>query len=77
MDESGLRGTVAQRDMKKFQVAVKIKNYMTIPLGEWNKSSEVRLYFLNANDCALVLSEGFQLLVRPLYSRASTANRTV
>lgn len=39
--EWGLRGTKAMRDMKKYQVAVKLKKYMAVPLGEWNKSSEV------------------------------------
>ncbi|CAL8465237.1 g4772 [Coccomyxa elongata] len=40
VNEAGLRGTKAMRDMQQYQVAVKLKKYMAVPLGEWNKSSE-------------------------------------
>ena len=41
VNESGLRGVVAQRDMITNQVAVKLPTVLSIPLLEWNKSSEV------------------------------------
>lgn len=41
VNEAGLRGTKAMRDMQQHQVAVKLKKYMAVPLAEWNKSTEV------------------------------------
>ncbi|BDA50257.1 hypothetical protein COCOBI_15-3860 [Coccomyxa sp. Obi] len=40
VNEEGLRGTKAMRDMQQYQVAVKLKKYMAVPLAEWNKSTE-------------------------------------
>jgi hypothetical protein len=41
VNEQGLRGVKAQRDMVLGQVAMKLKSFMAITLEEWNKTSEV------------------------------------
>lgn len=43
MNEEGLRGVRARRDMTLHQVAVKLPKVMAITLKEWNKTSEVCL----------------------------------
>ena len=42
VNEEGLRGVHAKRDMQLHQVAVKLPKVMAITLKEWNKTSEVR-----------------------------------
>lgn len=41
VNESGLRGAIAMRDMQQYQMAVRLKKYMAVPLAEWNRSTEV------------------------------------
>ena len=41
VNEEGLRGVRARRDMKLHQVAVKLPKVMAITLKEWNLTSEV------------------------------------
>lgn len=42
VNEEGLRGVRAKRDMQLHQVAVKLPKVMAITLKEWNRTSEVR-----------------------------------
>ncbi len=41
VNEAGLRGAKAMRDMQQYQMAVRLKKYMAVPLAEWNRSTEV------------------------------------
>ena len=41
MNEEGLRGAKAMRNMVAGQVAVKLPRACTAPMGAWNKTSEV------------------------------------
>lgn len=42
VNEEGLRGTKATREMVKGQIAVKLPRALAVPLAEWDKTSEVR-----------------------------------
>ena len=42
VNEEGLRGVRARRDMQLHQVAIKLPKVMAITLKEWNRTSEVR-----------------------------------
>lgn len=42
VNEEGLRGVHAKRDMQLHQVAVKLPKVTAITLKEWNRTSEVR-----------------------------------
>ena len=44
VNEEGLRGVRARRDMTLHQVAVKLPKVMAITLKEWNLTSEVPSY---------------------------------
>ena len=46
VDDEGLRGVRAARDMVTGQVAVKIPKALGVVLGEWNLTSEVRILLL-------------------------------
>ena len=53
VNEEGLRGVLARRDMTLHQVAVKLPKVMAITLKEWNKTSEV---YLQISCCKCMLN---------------------
>ena len=71
MDDEGLRGVRAARDMVAGQVAVKIPKVLGVVLDEWNLTSEVRMLLHMLPSCTQLCLR--RLASGPVQQRASAS----